>query len=271
MSATTLVAIRTDSGERVSVTDLPSDVLRTLSDSHSLRCPHCNTLLTLKAGLVREHHFAHVSLSDCDSFDHEPESDSHRHGKLLLYHTFRRGATLAALEQHLPATDQRADVYIQTAEQTADCIGYALEFQQANNSVMRWNERHAMYRSIGVADVWFLGQVRYHERTSEALHPISPYDPLPVPHHEFDAASGSFQARELEKAIFAAERRLYYLDPDSALLTILLARNLHGNTLRAYCYRVPLAGCSLRAGKLWTPLDPLLDDYRRFHAEQVPS
>ena len=267
MTETTLVAIRTDTGERVSVTDLPPDMLRDLSDNHRLRCPHCNTLLTLKAGPVRVHHFAHVSLADCDAFDHEPESDNHRHGKLLLYHTFRPGATLAALEQHLPATDQRADVYIKTAEG----IGYALEFQQANNSVARWNERHNMYRSIDVADVWFLGQVRYQERTSEPLHPISPYDPLPVPRHEFGAASGSFQARELEKAIFIAERRLYYLDPDSALLTILLARDLHGNTLRAYRYCVPLAGCALRAGKLWTPLDPLLDDYRRYLAERAPD
>src|SRR5258708_3863985 len=206
MTETTLVAIRTDTGERVSVTDLPPDMLRDLSDNHRLRCPHCNTLLTLKAGPVRVHHFAHVSLTDCDAFDHEPESDSHRHGKLLLYHTFRPGATLAALEQHLPATDQRADVYIKTSED----IGYALEFQQANNSVARGKKAHQMNGSIEGGVVGFWGQVRYQERTGGPLHPILPYDPRPVPRHEFDAASGSFQARELEKAIFLAERRLYY-------------------------------------------------------------
>ena len=258
MSNTTLVAIRSDTGERVTISDLPLDALRALSDNHVLHCPQCNSLLTLKAGPVRIHHFAHVNLADCDAFDHEPESDSHRQGKLLLYQTFRRGAAIATLEQHLPATDQRADVFIQMPDSTS----YALEFQQANNSVARWNERHQMYRSIAVADVWFLGQVRYQERQSEPLHPISPYDPLPVPRHEFDAASGSFQARELEKAIFAAEPKLYYLDPETGLLTILLTRDLHGNTLRAYRYRVALADCTLRDGHLWTPLEPLLDDYR---------
>src|SRR5260370_30799404 len=103
MSDTTLVAIRTDTGERITISDLPIDELRALSDSHILHCPHCNSLLTLKAGPVRIHHFAHASLADCSAFDHEPESDSHRQGKLLLYQTFRPAAAVATLEQHLPA------------------------------------------------------------------------------------------------------------------------------------------------------------------------
>jgi hypothetical protein len=228
-----------------------------LSDSHLLRCPHCNSLLTLKAGPVRLHHFAHVSLANCDAFDHEPESDSHRQGKLLLYQTFRRNAAQASLEQHLPMTDQRADVFMQLP----DGNRYALEFQQANNSVARWTERHRLYQSVGVHDIWFLGQVRYLERHTEPLRPISTYDPLPVPRQEFGAMSGSFQARELEKAILAIDPMLYYLDPETAMLTILLMRDLHGNTLRAYRYQLPLADCALRDGRLWTPLDPLLADF----------
>ena len=90
-----------------------------------------------------------------------------------------------------------------------------------------------------------------------------------MPRHAFEASSGSFQARELEKAVAAVERTLYYLDPDSGLLTILLVRSLHGNTLRAYRYRLPLTACALRNGCLWTPLDPLLDDYRRYLLDQT--
>jgi hypothetical protein len=84
----------------------------------------------------------------------------------------------------------------------------------------------------------------------------------------FDAASGAFQARELEKAIIAVEPTLYFLDPDNGDLTVLLVRSVQGNTIRAYRYRVPLSGCVLREGRLWTPLDPLLDDYRRFLAQK---
>jgi hypothetical protein len=264
VSETTLVAIRSDTGERVTIGDLALDTLRDLSDQHLLRCPNCGTALTLKAGPVRVHHFAHVSVTECDTIDHEPESDSHRQGKLRLYQHFRQGALLASLEQHIPATDQRADVYLEMH----DGLRYALEFQQANNSVERWTERHSLYRRSRIHDIWFLGQIRYQERYAEPLHPISSYDPLPVPRDVFEAASGAFQARELEKAIVAAEPTLYYLDPDNDSLTILLVRSVQGNTLRAYRYRVPLSGCVLREGRLWTPLDPLLDDYWRFLAEK---
>jgi hypothetical protein len=264
MSETTLVAIRTDTGERINISDLSLDVLRTLSDAHELRCPQCKGFLTLKAGPVRIHHFAHTSLADCSTIDHEPESDSHRQGKLMLLQHFRQGAKLATLEQYLSQTDQRADVFIQTL----DGSRYALEFQQANNSVGRWGERHALYRSIGISDIWFLGQIRYQERTGEPLHAISPYDPLPVPRTEFHAMAGSFQARELEKAILAVQPMLHYLDPESGEVTILVSRDLHGNTLRAYRYLLSLSDCTLRNGKLWTPLDPLLDDYHRYRAQR---
>jgi hypothetical protein len=147
-------------------------------------------------------------------------------------------------------------------------LKYALEFQQANNSVERWNERHRLYRSAGINDIWFLGQIRYQERRTEPLHPITSYDPLPVPRQEFEAASGSFNARELEKAIVAVEHQLQYLDPETGMLTILLVRTLQGNTMRAYHYRLPLAECDLRDGKLWTPLEPLLADYRKYLAER---
>ncbi len=259
MSETTLVAIRVDTGERVAIGDVPTDTLRALSDQHLLRCPHCEAVLTLKAGAVRVHHFAHVNLEDCVHADHEPETDSHRQGKLMLYQRFRQGATLAALEQHFPETDQRADVFIEMP----GGVGYALEFQQANNTMQRWAERHSLYHSLGINDIWFLGQVRYLERQSEPLHPISSYDPLPAPRDVFEAATGTFQARELEKAILAVEPMLYYLDPESGDLTILLKRSLQGNTLRAYHYRLKLFDCLLRDGRLWTPLEPMLGDYRR--------
>jgi len=143
VSETTLVAIRIDTGERVAIGDVPIDTLRELSDHHLLRCPHCEGILTLKAGPIRVHHFAHVNLAECIHIDHEPETDSHRQGKLLLYHQFRQGALIAEMEQHLPATDQRADVFIEMPGP----FGYALEFQQANNSVERWTQRHILYRS----------------------------------------------------------------------------------------------------------------------------
>lgn len=260
--STTLVAVRTDTGQRVSIGDTPEDSLRILSDERLLRCPHCGTPLVLKAGPVRVHHFAHVNLNACAGS--EPETESHRAGKLVLYEHFRAGALDAAMEYSLPESGQRADVYVRTAE-----ARYALEFQQANNSAEQWAERHTHYRQAGLADVWFLGQVRYQPATGEPVRSISPYDPRPVPRHVYSASAGAFKVREMERAMLEALAEepdrlpiLYYLDPDSSDVTALIARELRNNTLRAYRYVVPLGACELRAGRLWTPLTPLLNDYR---------
>lgn len=260
--STTLVALRTDTGQRVSIGDTPEDSLRSLSDKRLLCCPHCGTPLVLKAGPVRVHHFAHTNLSAC--VGSEPETESHRAGKLRLYEQFRPGALLAAMEYALPESGQRADVYVQSHE-----ARYALEFQQANNSAEQWADRHTRYRRAGLADMWFLGQVRYQPAHGEQVRSISPYDPRPVPRDVFSASAGAFKVREMERAMLAAFAQepdalpiLYYLDPESGDVTALLARDVRNNTLRAYRYVVPLGACALRVGQLWTPLEPLLSDYR---------
>jgi hypothetical protein len=256
---TTLVARRTDTGEVLNVAD-DLALLRALSDQRALVCPHCGSPLVLKAGHVRLHHFAHQSLAECTYLDREPETESHRLGKFLLYQQFKTGAQEAALERHLPQTDQRADCYIRATNGRA----YALEFQQANNSVDRWNERHALYRSQAIADLWFLGSVRYQESASQPAHAVSPYDPLPIPRDRFNASAGVFRVREMERAILAHEARLIYLDPDTRLLTILIPRGPVGAasiSIRAYAFRVPLEETALQDGRLASPLDPLLAEY----------
>jgi hypothetical protein len=267
MTATTLVALRKDTGAQVTIADTPIEDLRELSDAGLLRCVHCGGVLRLKAGDVRLHHFAHVTVEPCDAVDHEPESESHRTGKFLLYQHFREGARFATMEYHLATTDQRADVYVEKR-----AVRYALEFQQANNTIDRWLERHRLYRQAGVVDLWFLGISRYGER--HAPRPISPYDPLPVPQNEFNAMSVEISVRELEKAILSVTHEFFYLDPDSGQITALLARDsvrdlAHKNTLRAYHYQFPLADCTLADGYLKTPLDPFLGEYRAYIRERA--
>jgi hypothetical protein len=267
VAETTLVAYRTDTGALQTIGDADLALLRELSDARLLACIHCHSALMLKAGTVRLHHFAHVNQAACDYLDHEPESASHRLGKFALYQHFRHGSIEAALERHIPSTDQRADCFVQMPDQGC----YALEFQQANNSATRWQERRQLYHRAGLADIWFLGIIRYKPSATEPPRPISTFDPLPVPRHDFEASAGSFLIRDLEKAIIAAEQRLVYLDPETKLLTILLARTLSGNTVRAYRYVLPLAMAELRAGALWTPLDPLLADYAQYQAQRRPG
>lgn len=255
-----LTAVRTDTGEQITVGEISLEELRALSGARCLHCPGCGSPLTLKAGTVRLPHFAH--LSECTIPHYEPESESHRMGKWALYQHFRVGALAAGLEHGFPETDQRADVFIETSTTL-----HVLEFQQANNSFQEWLDRHQRYQRLGVVDTWFLGVVRYREMRGEPLRPISPYDPLPVPRGSLGGMAGGFGIREMERAILNTCAQsdhlpmLIYLDPQELQVTLLLAREIRGMTLRAYRYRVPLAQCALREGQLWTPLTPLLEPH----------
>ncbi len=252
-SPTTLSALRADTGERLTIGDVPLGVLRGLSERELLHCPACGGVLILKAGNVRAHHFAHQRLAQCSYRDSEPETDAHRAGKLLLYQHFREGAHRAAVELHFPATNQRADAAVTIGEVT-----YVLEFQQANNSAEAWAERHALYASQNVIDVWFLGVNRYAESAAEPPHPISVYHPAHLPRDVYGASAGTFRIREMERAMLEVFPRLYYLDPTSGLLTLLLPRQRMNTLLRAFRYQLPLTVCRLREGRLWTPLDDLI-------------
>ncbi len=247
-----LVARHAPTGRLLTIGDLPVEQLRAYSERGELRCPACGAPMRLKAGAIRQHHFAHVSLAECTTRYAEPESESHRLGKLALYRHFRREAPFAQLEWHVQATAQRADVFV--------APNFVLEFQQANNSAEQWRERQRLYDEAGLRALWFLGQVRYAEARSEAVRPISLYDPAPVPRHDFEAAAGAFRLREMERAMLERFPLLYYLDPDTEMLTILLPRSLHAQTLRAYRYRLPLAQARLTSEGLWTPLHAQLDE-----------
>lgn len=251
--STSLVALHVDTGARLTISDTPLDDLRALSNTRKLICPFCGTGMLLKAGKVRLHHFAHLSVNECASADHEPETDAHRLGKLRLYHHFRSGAQGAQVERGLPS-GQRADVFIERSERN-----YALEFQQADNTADKWNGRHTAYRDQGICDVWLLGIVRYKPVGEPGS--ISRYDPLPVPHTVFAATSVSLKVREMEKAMLSAFPLLYYLDPESNKVSALIPRNLRSDTLRAYRYQFDLSECSLENGELITPLTPYLRPY----------
>ena len=153
-------------GLRVSIGAEDSDELKRLSDRKALTCPVCNSIVTLHAGRVRAHHFAHLPGANCFIPHSEPESEEHRTGKLELANWLRKKIPdgKVTLEAWFPETKQRADVYLETSEPGKERV--ALEFQCANLSSREWHRRHSLYRQSGILDLWFLGGSRFH---SEAM------------------------------------------------------------------------------------------------------
>lgn len=111
-------------------------------------CPACNSSVILKIGKVKTPHFAHLSLSQCDTFS-EPESPLHLQGKTLLYHFFSLNNFIVELEKYLPAIQQRADLLIDQKT--------AIEFQCSPVPAEQIVARSTGYLQIGITPIWIGG------------------------------------------------------------------------------------------------------------------
>lgn len=111
-------------------------------------CPTCGTLVILKIGEVKTPHFAHTTLSHCDSYS-EPESSLHLQGKALLYKFFSSHHFTVELEKYLPAIRQRADLVVNQHT--------AIEFQCSSLSASQIASRSLGYARIGMPVVWIGG------------------------------------------------------------------------------------------------------------------
>ena len=133
------------------------DELVAIRSKEQFLCPSCGSSLVLKIGDIKIPHFAHRSLSDCDSLS-EPESPLHLQGKLLLHQFFLDKHFTVELEKYLPDIRQRADLLV--SHHTA------IEFQCSAIPGAEVSKRTASYIEIGIAPIW-IGGIK--ERTSEYI------------------------------------------------------------------------------------------------------
>ncbi|WEV45602.1 competence protein CoiA family protein [Streptococcaceae bacterium ESL0687] len=137
-------------GKRINLVDF--------TDYESLKnksffCPHCHSSLIFKNGPVKNAHFAHKSLKECN-FYWENESQEHLGLKKSLYAWFSKD-NQAQVEFYLPEIKQIADIMVEER--------LAIEIQCSSLSLERLRERTSSYQEIGVTVIWILGQ-RLHLR-----------------------------------------------------------------------------------------------------------
>jgi len=75
------IAIRKATGERIDITAI--EYPRAALTSGECLCQLCGVPMIVKAGLVRQHHFAHAGRCTSDYQSH-PESPAHREAKRYL-------------------------------------------------------------------------------------------------------------------------------------------------------------------------------------------
>lgn len=176
-----------------------AESLRALSDARLLTCPACGEPLTLHAGPIRAHHFAHRPGAVCSMTPAEPETEEHRAGKLLIARWILRQLPAAEIRVEAPIaeTGQRADVYAEVRDGRVRRV--AIEFQCADLSGREWQRRHRLYRDAGYLDLWILGASRYPCLADSASPGSSEQAPITAP--------------DLERALLMSGFPLLFLDP----------------------------------------------------------
>lgn len=111
-------------------------------------CPSCHAPLLLKIGEINIPHFAHQTLTACDTFS-EPESSLHLRGKLLLYQFFSQLNLKIELESYIPQIRQRADLLVNG--QTA------IELQFSAIPSAQLKKRSKGYLSLNMQPIWIKG------------------------------------------------------------------------------------------------------------------
>jgi competence protein CoiA len=193
----------TEDNKSLIATTCESESTRALSRAHKLFCPNCKGVVRYNRGRVKSSYFSHVNL-ECEYIGSEPETPSHLKGKELLYNWLKTYFPNAFVEYevHIPETGQIVDVYVRHNDGDFTGLVWAFEFQHSNISSAAWKERHELYISAGIQDFWILDKAKFMKFSSAK------------------GAAGARRRKDLEKTIFDETGLCYFLDLETAELTI---------------------------------------------------
>lgn len=169
-------------------------MLRSMGKCHVLTCPDCSSPVRFRSGTKIPHFYHQTACTNPNPYS-EPESKEHRAGKLTLYNWLKElyPSSRVELEYFVFATKQRSDVMLIHS----DGKMVALEFQCSKITGQLWRERHDLYISAGIQDIWILN--------SEILR----YN------------SGTCKIISLEAEVFKQYNHLSYLNPEDESVTFI--------------------------------------------------
>ena len=150
------IAVRKATGERIDITTIANP--RAVLKSGECLCQLCGGPLIVKAGLVRQHHFAHIGQCSSDYQSH-PESPAHQDAKRYLathlgeWFEEYAGATIE-YEVPIPAVRRIADLLVTFP------TGWrvAHEVQLAAITTEELQRRTNDYTLAGIDVTWWLGK-----------------------------------------------------------------------------------------------------------------
>ena len=111
-------------------------------------CPACGSPVCLKRGKIKQAHFAHLALQDCQAWS-ENESSQHLALKMALYQWFRANDPVE-IERYLPELEQTPDLLVRGK--------IAIEIQCSSLSLERLRQRTDNYLAHDFAVIWLMGR-----------------------------------------------------------------------------------------------------------------
>lgn len=139
---------------------LSKEQLKKWSNKNILICPACGKVYEYCHGEVISPYFRHKDKEECEDKYSEPETDEHINGKIKLYEWIKKqnGVANVVLEGWIPETKQRPDImFIYNGNQ------YVIEYQCTPIST-EYHERHTLYQTAGINDIWICGTDKYLEK-----------------------------------------------------------------------------------------------------------
>lgn len=122
-----------------------------------LLCPACGKPYEYCHGEVKTPYFRHMDKNECEDKYSESETEEHLNGKRDLFEWIKKqnGVTKAVLEGWIPGTKQRPDIMFEH-----DGKQYVIEYQ-CSPIATEYVERHALYKTAGINDIWICGTEKY--------------------------------------------------------------------------------------------------------------
>lgn len=150
------IALNKSTKERIDITKIENP--RLVLKKEEVICQLCESPMTIKAGMVRRHHFAHHSLCESD-YEYHPESPEHLIGKEKIAQALK-----VEFAEYTNA-DIEFERKIEDIKRVADILitfpnGWRIahEVQLASITIEELQARTDDYARAGIDVVWWLGK-----------------------------------------------------------------------------------------------------------------
>lgn len=203
------------------------DELKYFANKKMLLCPACGKPYEYCHGKIVSAYFRHQEKDQCDRYS-EPESQEHLNGKRDLYEwvKIQDGVSDVVLEGWIPDTNQRPDIMFNYKGHK-----YVIEYQCSPIST-EYFERHQLYKSVEVNDIWICGTEKYFQY--------------------YHKGSGNKKVTELEE-----KSKIYYDSSNKKLYMI-------NNQLCEYVFNDIIEGGDDNEHFMKSPID-FKDGYKNFY------